>query len=65
MGEKQNQPFQLPFDSSLEVDFQGSRVTSDGGQSDVTQRCLEPCWAGLRRHNLQRDRRRADRIRFR
>ncbi|MGO9642196.1 MAG: transposase [Candidatus Acidiferrales bacterium] len=31
MGEKQNQPFQLSFDSSLRVDFQGSRVTSDGG----------------------------------
>jgi hypothetical protein len=31
MGEKQNQPFQLSFDSSLKVDFQGSRVTSDGG----------------------------------
>jgi hypothetical protein len=31
MGEKQNQPFQLSFNSSLRVDFQGSRVTSDGG----------------------------------
>ena len=31
MGEKQNQPFQLSFNSCLEVDFQGSRVTSDGG----------------------------------
>ncbi|HVB86166.1 MAG TPA: IS1380 family transposase [Candidatus Dormibacteraeota bacterium] len=31
MGEKQNQPFQLPFNASLKVDFQGSRVTSDGG----------------------------------
>ena len=31
MGDKQNQPFQLSFDSSLKVDFQGSRVTSDGG----------------------------------
>jgi hypothetical protein len=31
MGEKQNQPFQLLFDTSLEVYFQGSRVTSDGG----------------------------------
>src|SRR5260370_11986094 len=30
MGEKQNQPFQLSFNSSLKVDFQGSRVTSDG-----------------------------------
>ena len=31
MGEKQNQPFQLLFNPSLKVDFQGSRVTSKGG----------------------------------
>jgi hypothetical protein len=31
MGEKQNRPFQLSFNASLKVDFQGSRVTSDGG----------------------------------
>jgi hypothetical protein len=31
MGEKQNQPFQLSFNPALRVDFQGSRVTSDGG----------------------------------
>ena len=31
MGEKQNQPLQLSFNASLKVDFQGSRVTSDGG----------------------------------
>src|SRR6266700_4882643 len=31
MGEKQNQPFQLSFNASLKVEFQGSRVTSDGG----------------------------------
>src|SRR5579863_8409210 len=31
MGEKQNQPFQLLFNASLKVDFQGSRVTSNGG----------------------------------
>jgi Transposase DDE domain group 1 len=31
VGESQNQPFQLSFNSSLKVDFQGSRVTSDGG----------------------------------
>jgi hypothetical protein len=31
MGEKQNQPFQLTFNASLKIDFQGSRVTSDGG----------------------------------
>src|ERR1039457_3622844 len=31
MGEKQNQPFQLSFNTSLKIDFQGSLVTSDGG----------------------------------
>jgi hypothetical protein len=31
MGEEQNQPFQLSFNAALKVDFQGSRVTSDGG----------------------------------
>jgi hypothetical protein len=27
----QNQPFQLSFNASLKIDFQGSSVTSDGG----------------------------------
>ena len=31
MGEKQNRPFQLSFNSSLKVAFQGSRITSDSG----------------------------------
>lgn len=31
MGEKQSPPFQLSFNPSLKVDFQGSRLTSDGG----------------------------------
>jgi hypothetical protein len=31
VGEAQNRPFQLSFNSSLKVDFQGSAVTSDGG----------------------------------
>src|SRR6266566_1374381 len=31
MGEKQNQPFQLLFNTSLKVDFQGLWSTSDGG----------------------------------
>jgi hypothetical protein len=30
MGEIQNRPFQLSFNASLKVGFQGSRVTSDG-----------------------------------
>ena len=31
MGEKENKPFQLNFNGLLKVNFQGSRVTSDGG----------------------------------
>src|SRR5713226_4610409 len=31
VGEGQKRPFQLSFNGSLRVDFQGSRVTSDGG----------------------------------
>jgi hypothetical protein len=31
MGEIQNRPFQLSFNASLKIDFQGSRVTSDNG----------------------------------
>src|SRR2546422_3525117 len=34
VGESQNQPFQLSFNASLGVDFQGTRVTSDGGRSE-------------------------------
>jgi hypothetical protein len=30
MGKRPNQPFQLSFNASLKVDFQGSRVTPDG-----------------------------------
>jgi len=31
VGETQKQPFELSFNSRLRVDFQGARVTSDGG----------------------------------
>ena len=31
MGETQDQPFPLSFNPCLKVDFQGSRMTSDGG----------------------------------
>ena len=31
MGDAQSQPFQLSFNPALKVEFQGSRVTSDGG----------------------------------
>ena len=31
MGDKDRKAFQLSFNGFLKVDFQGSRVTSDGG----------------------------------
>ena len=31
MGEDKNGPFQLSFNSAVRVDYQGARVTSDGG----------------------------------
>jgi hypothetical protein len=31
VGDSPNRPFQLSFNTSLKIDFQGSRVTSDGG----------------------------------
>ena len=31
LGDKENKPFQLSFNGFLKVDFQGSRVTFDGG----------------------------------
>jgi hypothetical protein len=31
VGESPKPPFQLSFNASLKIDFQGSRVTSDGG----------------------------------
>ena len=31
MGATANQPFRLSFNTALKVEFQGSRVTSDGG----------------------------------
>jgi hypothetical protein len=31
VGERQEQPFELSFNGRLKVDFQGSRVTLDGG----------------------------------
>lgn len=31
MGAKENRPFQLSFNGFVKVDFQDSRVTSDGG----------------------------------
>ena len=48
MGEKENRPFQLSFNGFLKVDFQGSRVTSDGGLVLVR----ELCWRLLCRVDL-------------
>ncbi len=31
MGQTTNQPFQISFNAALKVEFQKSRVTSDGG----------------------------------
>jgi hypothetical protein len=41
VGEKHNQAFQLSFNASLKVDFQESRVTSDGGL--IVARELDEC----------------------
>ena len=37
MGETQKPPFQLSFNGSLRIDFQGTRVTSDGGLTLVRE----------------------------
>jgi hypothetical protein len=42
VGETQDRSVQLSFNSSLKVDFQGSRVTSDGGLvlvPELDERC--------------------------
>ena len=45
MGETQNWPFQLSFNSSLKVDFQGSRVTDviENYRSELIWRLLRQC----------------------
>ena len=51
MGERQDGPFQLSFNASLKIDFQGSRVTSDGGlRRPDSVRCL--CVVSDTRWNL-------------
>jgi hypothetical protein len=37
VGGKQNQAFQISFSASLQLDFEGSRVTSDGGLIPVRE----------------------------
>ena len=51
MGEEQNRPFPLSFQASLQVGFQGSRLTSHGGLILVRElgerlsfgELIEPC----------------------
>ena len=57
MGEKQNQPFQLSFNPCLKVDFQGSRVTSDGGLLLVRELDERLGLSALITHNIMEDRR--------
>jgi hypothetical protein len=52
MGDKQNQPFQLSFNASLKIDFQGSRVTSDGGLILVRELDERPGFGDLIRQHL-------------
>ena len=57
MGEKQNQPFQLSFNPCLKVDFQGSRVTSDGGLLLVRELDERLGLSALITDNIMEDRR--------
>jgi hypothetical protein len=57
MGEKQNQPFQLSFIPSLRIDFQGSRVTSDGGLLLVRELDERLGFSALIAKNMMDDRR--------
>ncbi len=57
MGEKQNQPFQLAFNASLKVDFQGSRVTSDAGRIVVRELNERPGFGDLIVRDLSDSRR--------
>jgi hypothetical protein len=57
VGEKQNQPFQLSFNPCLKVDFQGSRVTSDGGLLLVRELDERLGLSALITRNIMEDRR--------
>ena len=52
MGENQNRPFQFSFNSSLKVDFQGSRITSDAGLLLVRELDERPGLSQLNSKNL-------------
>ncbi len=45
MGERQEQPLQVSFNGWLKVDFQGARVTSDGGLLVVRELDERLAWA--------------------
>ena len=47
MGEAQNQPLQLSFNPRLRIEFQGSRVTSDGGLILVRELDERLCFSDL------------------
>jgi hypothetical protein len=51
-GETQNRPFQLSFNSWLKVDFQGARVTSDGGLLLVRELDDRLCFGELIKRHL-------------
>ncbi len=63
MGEIQNRPFQPclrrqgSFNASLKVDFQGSRVTSDGGLILVRELDERPAFGELIEQHLTHSRR--------
>jgi len=57
VGESPKQPFQLSFNASLKIDFQGSRVTSDGGLILVRELDERPGFGGLIQQHLTDSRR--------
>jgi len=57
MGEKQNQPFQLFFNTCLKIDFKGTRVTSEGGLIVVRERDERLGFGALYAQNLTDSRR--------
>jgi hypothetical protein len=57
VGESSSQPFQPSFNASLKIDFQGSRVTSDGGLILVRELDERLGFGGLIRQQLTDSRR--------
>jgi Transposase DDE domain group 1 len=63
VGEKEKQPFQLSFNGSLRVEFQGARVTSDGGLILVRELDERLGLSALMERNLS-DSRRSKNVQF-